>query len=91
MLLAEHIGGEGHMFGWYVGFAIAFAVIVVVVVLVASILTLARRIEVQAQMAIQTLDDGRVNTLPLWDVNKVNDSARSILVGLQSARQALGG
>ncbi|MGH2706637.1 MAG: hypothetical protein ACRDJ4_16580 [Actinomycetota bacterium] len=91
MQLAEHVNGQGHMFGWYVGFAVAFAIIVVVVIVVAAILTLARRIEVQATQAIAALDEGRVNTLPLWDVQKVEQSARSILDGLQQARIALGG
>lgn len=88
---ASHLPGEPHLFGWYVGFAVAFAVIVVVVILVAAILTLAKRIGEQAQMAIGALDDCRVSTLPLWDVSKVNDSVNSIVGGLRKARAALGG
>ena len=90
-MLASHLPGEPHLFGWYVGFAVAFAVIVVVVVLVASILTLAKRIGDQAQMAIAGLDECRVATLPMWDVQKTVDHANNIAQGLKKARAALGG
>jgi len=91
VVLANHAAGEPHLFGWYLGIGIAFAVIVVLVVVVASILTLARRIGIQAQQAIQALDVGRVNTLALWDVDKANESAKRIAGALRSARGALGG
>lgn len=90
-MLVSHLPGEPHLFGWYVGFAVAFAAIVVVVVLVASILTLAKRIGDQAQMAIQGLDECRTTTLPLWDVQKTVDHANNINQGLTKARAALGG
>ncbi|MGH2773202.1 MAG: hypothetical protein ACRDIU_08730 [Actinomycetota bacterium] len=91
MQLAEHAGAEAHLFGWYLGIGIAFAVIVVVVLLVAIILTLARRIGAQAQEAIRGLDAARVNSLPLWDVDKANESARRIVEAMRAARGALGG
>ncbi|MGI8425453.1 MAG: hypothetical protein ACR2FO_01650 [Actinomycetota bacterium] len=89
--LATHAPGEPHLFGWYLGIGIAFATIVVVVVVVASILTLARRIGIQAQEAIVGLDAGRANTLALWDVDKANESAKRIAESLRAARSALGG
>lgn len=89
--LASHMPNEPHLFGWYLGIGIAFAVIVVVVVVVASILTLARRIGIQAQQAIEAIDVGRVNTLALWDVDKANDAAKRIAQSLRAARGALGG
>ena len=77
--------------GWYVGYVIAAVVITIVVVLVAMILALARRIGVQADAIVGALDEARMNTLPLWDVDKVNGGIRSIIRSAQEARAALGG
>jgi len=77
--------------GWYVGLAIAAITIAVVVVLVAMILGLARRIGYQARAIEEALDQARVNTFPLWDVEKVNDGIRSVVKGAGQARTALGG
>ncbi len=77
--------------GWYVGYVIASVVIAIVVVLVAIILSLARRIGVQADVVVGALDQARINTLPLWDVDKVNGGVRSIIRSAQEARTALGG
>jgi heme exporter protein D len=77
--------------GWYVGYVIAAVLITVVVILVAIILGLARRIGVQADAATGALDQARINTLPLWDVDKVNGGVRSIIKSAQEARNALGG
>ena len=77
--------------GWYVGYVIALVVLVVVVVLVGMILGLARRIGVQALAATESLDQGRVNTLALWDLDKVNGGIRSIISSAEEARMALEG
>jgi heme exporter protein D len=77
--------------GWYVGYVIAAVVITIVVVLVAIILALARRIGIQADQITSSLDEARVNTLPLWDVDKINGSVRSITRSAQEARAMLGG
>ncbi|HVL03800.1 MAG TPA: hypothetical protein VM386_05115 [Acidimicrobiales bacterium] len=77
--------------GWYVGYVIALVVLVVVVVLVGMILGLARRIGVQALTATQALDEGRINTLALWDVDKINGGIRSIISSAEEARMALEG
>ncbi len=77
--------------GWYVGYVIASVVIAIVVILVAMILALARRIGVQADEITTALDEARVNTLPLWDVDKINGSVRSITRSAQEARAILGG
>ena len=37
------------------------------------------------------LDEARINTLPLWDVDKINGSVRSITRSAQQARAMLGG
>ncbi len=77
--------------GWYVGYVIALVVLVVVVVLVGIILGLARRIGVQALAVVEALDQSRINTLPLWDVDKINGGVRSIVASAEEARGALEG
>ncbi len=77
--------------GWYVGYVIGLVVIAVVVVLVAIILGLARRIGVQAEAITQSLDDGRIATLPLWEFEKVNNGLRNTARYAEQARGALGG
>jgi hypothetical protein len=77
--------------GWYVGYVIASVVIAIVVILVAMILALARRIGVQADEITTALDEARINTLPLWDIDKINGSVRSITRSAQEARAILGG
>lgn len=77
--------------GWYVGYIIAGVVITIVVVLVGMILGLARRIGVQAMEITAALDEARINTLPLWDVDKVNRGVRSITRSAAEAREVLGG
>ena len=77
--------------GWYVGYAIAAVIITLVVILVGAILALARRIGVQAREVTEALDEARINTLPLWELDKVNTSVRSITRSAEQARQVLGG
>jgi hypothetical protein len=77
--------------GWYVGYVIASVVIALVVILVAMILALARRIGIQADQITSALDEARINTLPLWDVDKINGSVRSITQSAREARAMLGG
>lgn len=84
-------GGEAVLTGWYIGFVIALVVITVVVILAGMILGLARRIGVQAEQITSALDDGRVNTLPLWEVDKVNEELRLIIRDAEAARAVLGG
>ena len=90
-VLATHVNGEPHLFGWYAGLAIAFAIIVVVVVEVQEVLRLARQIGVQAQMAIQGLEGAYTNTAPLYDLQRTIDFARTIIADLLATRKALGG
>lgn len=77
--------------GWFVGYVIAAVVITIVVILVGIILALARRIGVQALQITAALDEARINTLPLWDVDKINTGVRSIIKSAETARQVLGG
>lgn len=89
--LAQEVTDQGSTFGWYVGLSIAFTVIVVVVVVVATILQLANKIGRQAAAAIDALDVGRQNTLPLWDVQQTNDGVQGILMAARTAREVLEG
>ena len=77
--------------GWYVGLSIAAIVVAIVVVLVAIILGLARRISTQARAITGALNQARINTLALWDVDKVNEGIRLTLIHAKEARSALGG
>ena len=77
--------------GWYVGYVITAVVITIVVVFVAIILSLASRIGVQADQITAALDEARINTLPLWDVDKINGGVRSITQSAKEARMMLGG
>lgn len=77
--------------GWYVGLTIGAVIVAVVVVLVAIILGLARRISVQARSITGAINEARVNTLALWDVDKVNESLRRAAMHAEQARAALGG
>ncbi len=77
--------------GWYVGFIIGALTITVVVVLVGAILGLARIIGRQAVDITTALDESRVNTMALWDVDLVNRSIVGINRNAAKARAALGG
>jgi hypothetical protein len=93
VLLAEQAPapGEAHLFGWYLGFAIAVVVISVVVALVAPILVLAARIARQAPQINAGLQQAYRNTLPLADLRHTIDHAEVILGGLERGRARLGG
>lgn len=77
--------------GWYVGFAIAGVTIAVVVVLVGTILGEARVIGRQAVDITEALEQSRLNTLALWDVDIVNKSIIGVTRNAAKARAALGG
>ncbi len=84
-------GAAAVLTGWYIGFVIALVVITIIVVLAGMILGLARRIAVQAEAITVGLDQGRLNTLPLWEVDKVNEELRLIVRNAEQARAVLGG
>jgi Na+-transporting NADH:ubiquinone oxidoreductase subunit NqrC len=93
VLLAEQAPGfaEAHLFGWYLGFAIAVVVISIVVALVAPVLVLAARIARQAPQINQALQQSYRNTLPLADLRQTIDHVEVIIGGLQRGRARLGG
>ena len=77
--------------GWYVGFAIAGVTITAVVVLVGIILGLARIIGRQAVEITNALEQSRINTMALWDVDVVNKSVVGINRNAAKARSVLEG
>ena len=93
-LLAEHLPqiGRGPEYDWwYIGLGIGFTIVVVVVILVATILTLAQRIGGQARTGISAMDELRVATLPVWELQKANSTITAIWKAAQSARGVLRG
>jgi hypothetical protein len=89
--LAQEQARHPSLLGWYVGFAIATVLITAVVAEVAGLLSLARRIGMQAQMAIQGLQRAYDNTYPLRDLSLTEDIAASVTQNLYRTRQALEG
>lgn len=79
----------GHNTWWYVGLGIGFAIVVVVVVIAASILALAARIGAQAREGIELMDEARVTTLPVWEVQRTNVTLTGIWRAAESVRQSL--
>jgi hypothetical protein len=77
--------------GWYVGFWIAGGTIAAVVILVGTILGEARIIAGQAMKITESLDESRLNTMALWDVDLVNRSVIGITRNAAKARSVLEG
>lgn len=91
ILLAQELAPHPSLLGWYLGFAIAAVVITAVVAEVAALLNVAKRIGMQAQMAIQGLQRAYDNTYPLRDLTLTEDIAASVTQNLYRTRQALEG
>jgi hypothetical protein len=81
----------GHNTWWYIGLGIGFAIVVVVVVIAASILALASRIGGQAREGIEAMDEARVATLPVWEVQKTNVLLTGMWRAAEAARKSLQG
>ena len=88
---APQIGPEPEYDWWYIGLGIGFTIVVVVVILVATILTLAQRIGAQARTGISAMDELRVATLPVWELQHANSSITAIWRAAESARGILEG
>ncbi len=82
---------EVSLSGWYVGYAVAAAVIVVVVALVGWILSLARRIGMQANAILTEVTEIKVTTAPIPAIAQVNDRLTAIVNQAVTARQTLVG
>ena len=75
--------------GWYIGFTLGGVTITVVVILVGTILGEARIIGRQAVAVTESLDESRLNTMALWDVDLVNRSIIGINRSAAKARALL--
>lgn len=75
--------------GWYRGLIIGFVLVVVVVILVGAILLYAARIADQAKDGINRMEEARVATLPVWELQDLNVSATGIWKSVESARGLL--
>jgi hypothetical protein len=91
ILLAQELQQHPSLLGWYLGFAIAAVIITAVVAEVAGLLSIARQIGMQAQMAIQGLQRAYDNTHPLRDLTLTEDIAASVTQNLYRTRQTLEG
>jgi len=75
--------------GWYIGFTLGGVTITVVVILAGTILGEARIIGKQAIAVTESLEESRLNTLALWDVDLVNRSVIGINRNAAKARAVL--
>lgn len=75
--------------GWYIGFALAGVTITIVVILAGTILGEARIIARQAVAVTESLDESRLNTIALWDVDLINRSVIGINRNAAKARAVL--
>ena len=77
--------------GWFVGYVIAAIVVIIVVGLVGWILSVARRIGVQANEIVYTLSDIRETTAPIPAVATLNTKLGTVVNHATTARLALVG
>lgn len=84
-----HTPAPGGTDWWYIGIGIGFMVVVVVVIIAAVILTEAAKIGAQAREGIDLMDEARIATLPVWEVQKTNVFLTRIWRSAEAARGAL--
>jgi uncharacterized SAM-binding protein YcdF (DUF218 family) len=75
--------------GWVLGWIIGGAVVVIVVVLLLLMIQGAARAAAKAEAVLAALDDAKVNTLPLWEVDATNQVATRIVAAATAAREHL--
>lgn len=75
--------------GWYVGYVVAATLIVVVVVLVGWLLSLARRVGVQANAIADVIGEIRGTTAPVPLVGTLNEKLARVVEQASTARVAL--
>lgn len=74
---------------WVIGYIIGIVVVVSIVVVATILILQARKIASQAANIYQALDEGRANTMALWEVDNVNRSLKATLAATKAARLAL--
>lgn len=77
--------------GWLIGYIVGGAVVVVVALLAIILIVQARRIADQASDIVVALERARDNTAPLWAVDTVNRTLRSVRDAAVTAGDVLTG
>ncbi|MDQ3146992.1 MAG: hypothetical protein M3R01_08705 [Actinomycetota bacterium] len=77
------------MSGWVLGWIIGGAIVVVVVALLLLMIRGAARAAGKAEAVLAALDEAKVNTLPLWEVDTTNQVATRIVEAATAAREHL--
>lgn len=77
------------MSGWVLGWIIGAGVVVIVVVLLLLMIRGAAKAAATAEAILGALDEAKVNTLPLWEVDTTNQVADRIVGAATSAREHL--
>lgn len=75
--------------GWLVGYVIGVVVVLIVATLAIILILQARKIGRQADDILDALERGRDNTAPLWAVDGVNRSLRTVRDAAVTARTVL--
>lgn len=77
--------------GWFIGYVVGTAVVAIVAVLAIILIVQARKIGDQAEDILAALEGARDHTAPLWAVDAVNRSLRSIRDAAVTAGDVLTG
>ena len=72
---------------WIIGLIITAVVVVIVAALLLWILFLVRRIATNATRALHAVEQIRVNTLPIWQLQDTNEVGVQLMETAQSIRQ----
>lgn len=75
--------------GWVLGWLIGAGVVVIVVVLLLLMIQGATRAAGKAEAVLAALDDAKVNTLPLWEVDTTDRLLTRIVSAAAAAREYL--
>ncbi|MBA3606015.1 MAG: hypothetical protein H0W46_08605 [Acidimicrobiia bacterium] len=77
------------MSGWVLGWLIGAGVVVIVVALLLLMIRGATRAAEKAEAILAALEEGRKNTLALWEVDTTNQVATRIVGAATAAREYL--
>lgn len=77
------------MSGWVLGWIIGAGVVVIVVVLLLLMIQGAARAAQKAEAILAALDEAKVNTHALWEVDITNQAASRIVAAATTAREHL--
>jgi uncharacterized SAM-binding protein YcdF (DUF218 family) len=75
--------------GWVLGWIIGAGVVVIVVALLLLMIRGAANAAEKAEAVLAALDEAKINTLPLWEVDTTNQVAGRIVESATAAREYL--